>query len=137
MKRIEPLLPRQGRSWTSSEPLPGGDFPVRGFDGLVASLTRSHPGLPAVLVRRLARAYGTRVRGMLSGVDRLEDMGQSFGAGLTEREVAYLVEREWARTADDILWRRSKLGLRLGAEERQRLADWLAANGERLNANAA
>jgi glycerol-3-phosphate dehydrogenase len=89
------------------------------------------------LISRLARAYGTRALSILSQVDRIEDMGHHFGAGLTEREVAYLVEREWARTAEDILWRRSKFGLRLSADEQQRLADWLAANGQRLKANAA
>jgi glycerol-3-phosphate dehydrogenase len=137
MKRIEPLLAEDRAPWTKGAPLPGGDFPVAGRDDLARSLNRSHPFLPDGVARRLVRGYGTLAREFLSGVARLEDMGQHFGAGLYEREVAYLVEREWARSADDILWRRTKLGLRLGAEERRRLADWLLVNERRLASTAA
>jgi glycerol-3-phosphate dehydrogenase len=85
------------------------------------------PWLPAELARRLARTYGTRAERLLQGASGLADLGRDLGAGLTEREVAYLVEHEWARTADDILWRRSKLGLAGDAALGSRLDDYLAA----------
>ncbi len=75
-----------------------------------------YPFLDAALIKRLCRAYGTRVRLLLSGVERPTDLGRDFGAGLSERELAYLAAHEWAETADDVLWRRSKLGLRLDPE---------------------
>jgi glycerol-3-phosphate dehydrogenase len=126
MKRLEPHLLPKGAPWTVGVPLPGGDFPVAGLEVLVAELGRRHPSLPDDLLRRLARAYGTRARDLLAGATRVEDLGQHFGADLYEREVGFLMAEEWARTADDILWRRTKLGLRVTAEERRRLAEWMA-----------
>ncbi|MEZ5925833.1 MAG: glycerol-3-phosphate dehydrogenase [Hyphomicrobiaceae bacterium] len=137
MKRIGPWLPSASPPWTARAPLPGGEFPVRGFDDLVARLSQRHPAVPAGVVRRLARCYGTVAGEILSGTTAIEDLGQHFGAGLYEREVVHLVEREWARTVEDILWRRTKLGLRLDAGERQRLADWLAAQDRQLTSPAA
>ena len=83
------------------------------------------------MVRRLCRAYGTRVDALLSGVSTAADLGEDFGAGLSEREVDYLIDHEWAETADDILWRRSKLGLRLGRDGRQALASYMVAIKEK------
>jgi glycerol-3-phosphate dehydrogenase len=68
-------------------------------------------------------------RGIIDGATRAEDLGQNFGAGLCEREVRHLIDNEWARTADDILWRRTKLGLRLTKDERNHLEDWLRVWG--------
>jgi glycerol-3-phosphate dehydrogenase len=99
--------------WTAKRPLPGGDFPVDGFESLLANIARRFPFLPAATMRRLVRAYGTRADVLLEGVRGPADLGRDFGAGLSERELRYLAQYEFARTGEDVLWRRSKLGLRL------------------------
>lgn len=137
LKRLAPHLPAKGRPWTSKASLPGGDFPVNGIGALIGALEQEFPALPKKMLQRLVRAYGTRSRKVLDGVRLLEDMGVSFGGSLYEREVRYLVSEEWARTAEDILWRRSKLGLRLTTEERGRLAEWLANHGSEKASTAA
>ncbi|MEQ1719121.1 MAG: glycerol-3-phosphate dehydrogenase [Hyphomicrobium sp.] len=114
--------------WTSGAALPGGDFPVDGVASLVAEITRTAPGVDPKLARRLVRTYGTRARDIVAGVKSAAGLGQMFGAGLSEREVRYLIKNEWAQTAEDILWRRTKLGLRLSGGEQESLADWLAAH---------
>ncbi|MGI9408732.1 MAG: glycerol-3-phosphate dehydrogenase [Hyphomicrobiaceae bacterium] len=123
--------------WTSASVLPGGDFPVDGYDREVAGLTADFPFLDDGTVRRLVRTYGTRARVILGQASSWNDLGDSFGAGLTEREVAYLQSDEWAEEAEDILWRRSKLGLRLDPSEQARLKDWLAAHPFVRSADAA
>ena len=129
LARLGPHLPAAtGRpaGWTASHPLPGGDFPVEGFERLLSGLIARHPGLPAGLLRRLARAYGTRAAVVLGGASTLADLGEAFGADLTEAELRYLHREEWVRTADDALWRRSKLGLRLDAGQVARVETFLA-----------
>ena len=86
---------------------------------------RSRPFLSEAHARRLVRAYGTRVERVLGPARRLDDLGPCLGADLTGAEVRYLMEREWAQTEDDVLWRRSKLGLGLSLEERERLARFM------------
>ncbi len=114
--KLAPALPTlRAPIWTARAPLPGGDFPHTGLATLTAALQAAHPGLDAALVRRLASAYGTRAHGLLEGATTPADLGRPFGAGLSEREVRYLMRQEWARTAEDVLWRRSKLGLRFDA----------------------
>ena len=116
---LSPYLPPAARvaCWTSEAPLPGGDFPVEGFDALVDDLRARHLGVDRDLIRRLARAYGTLAREILKDARSNADLGRDFGAGLTEAELQYLVEREWAMTAEDVVWRRSKLGLRLAKDQ--------------------
>ena len=114
-KRAPHLPPGRAAGWTGSAPLPGGDFPCTEFEALVASLMAKFPFLDPGLLQRLARAYGTRVAVLLGGVRSEADMGENFGAGLSAAEVRYLARHEWARTAADVVWRRSKLGLRLTA----------------------
>ena len=109
--------PRRARGWTGREPLPGGDFPMQGFAALSDRVRQLYPFLPEATVRRLARAYGTRVTRILGGAKSLMDLGRTFGADLSEAEVRYLAQAEWAGTAEDVLWRRSKLGLRFSAEQ--------------------
>ena len=123
LKKIESVLGQRGPAWTKGATLPGGDFSVDGFDSLLISLRALAPKISATTVRRLARAYGTEARAILSK----GDLGRIFGADLGEREVDFLVQKEWARTTDDILWRRSKLGLRFTAEEAVGLARYLDA----------
>lgn len=112
-------------SWTHDAPLPGGDFAHDGFEALVVSLARQMPFVDAVTVRRWVRAYGTRAREMVGTVTNEEGLGQHFGSGLYAVEVGYLMSREWALTAADVLWRRSKLGLRLTASEAAVLDEWM------------
>ncbi len=127
MRRLAPTFPAMGKAWTRDAALPGGDIAVTGFAAWAADIAAAYPFLDAALVGRLCRAYGTRVATLLDGVAAAADMGQDFGGGLTAREVDFLVASEWAATADDILWRRSKLGLKVSAAGRERLAAYLAA----------
>jgi len=113
-------------SWTGAARLPGGDFPATGYDALVAAILAEQPWAEPGLVARLARAYGTDTRAILAGADGMAGLGRRFGADLSEREVAWLMAKEWAVTADDVLWRRSKLGLRLNADERAGLDAFMA-----------
>jgi glycerol-3-phosphate dehydrogenase len=114
--------------WTAKSPLPGGDLDVSAVGALSAELARNYPFLSPSHVSRLAHAYGTRAINVLGNARSFADLGRSFGATLTESEVAYLIAEEWACTADDVVWRRSKLGLRLSAAEISALDDWIAAN---------
>jgi glycerol-3-phosphate dehydrogenase len=116
-----------GPAWTAKSRLPGGEFPHDGLEALVAQTRRSRPFLDEQQTRRLVRAYGTRVERVLGPARSLEELGPCLGADLTAAEVRYLMEREWAQTEDDVLWRRSKLGLRFSPEERERLARFMAA----------
>jgi glycerol-3-phosphate dehydrogenase len=126
LTKLGPWLGNAGPAWTRGATLPGGDFPADGLEELVHELGRECTFLPVPLIRRLARAYGTRSRDLLSGCHGIADLGVCFGANLYAREVEWLMAEEWARTAADVLWRRSKLGLRLAPSERDRLETWMA-----------
>jgi glycerol-3-phosphate dehydrogenase len=119
LEKLEPFLPTMRKGvWTGGSVLPGGDFPEDGYAALVVRIRAKHPYLDAALAARLARAYGTRSFALLEGARCREDLGRVFGSDLTEREVDYLISHEWAVTADDVLRRRSKLGLRFSPDER-------------------
>src|SRR5450631_49385 len=122
----EDFKAREG--WTAKSPLPGGDLDVSAITALAAELVRNYPFLNAVHANRLAHAYGTRATRLLGSAKSMADLGQAFGATLTEAEVRYLMSSEWACTAEDIVWRRSKLGLRLSADEIAAIDDWIAAH---------
>ena len=96
----------------------------------MARLIRDYPFLGESRARRLASSYGSLCLSFLDNACREEDLGEAFGAGLTAAEVDYLLEREWARDADDILWRRTKLGLRLSADEVDRLSRYITHRRE-------
>jgi len=113
-------------AWTRQSRLPGGDFPVDGVARLVADARRTWPFLSEAHIRRLVQAYGTRISRILGPAKQAGDLGPALGADLTGAEVRYLMEHEWARTADDVLWRRSKLGLRVSPAEQQQLAKFMA-----------
>jgi glycerol-3-phosphate dehydrogenase len=132
LRKLSAWMPGAGDPWTRGATLPGGDFAVGGFEALVADLTAVCSGTDPSLVRRLARAYGTDARDILAA-----DPGIHFGAGLWQSEVEYLVRREWAMTADDILWRRTKLGLRLTDGETGHLKKWLEDNRTAVTGSAA
>ncbi|MGV3554463.1 MAG: glycerol-3-phosphate dehydrogenase [Croceibacterium sp.] len=116
-----------GPKWTASEPLPGGDFPREAQVDLIAGLQRDYSFLTERDARRIGRAYGTRAHRWLGKAKGWGDLGRYFGTGLSEAEVDYLRFEEWARTPEDVLWRRTKLGLHMGAAEQARLADYLSS----------
>ncbi len=124
--RIAATLDAPGGAWTAGVPLPGGDFPHDGVEDLMVSLRNRFPFLDDRWARRLVRAYGVDAERMLDGAAEAADLGQIFGWNLTAREVDWLITHEFARTAEDILWRRSKLGLRLSAEEAEALRGYVA-----------
>jgi glycerol-3-phosphate dehydrogenase len=125
LEKLTPYFPNPGKPWTAGAPLPGGDFPVDGVAELITRLRKNHPFLDASFAQRLIRAYGTEADEMLGDAASMDDLGQCFGWNLTEREVRWLMAREWACSADDVLWRRTKLGLRLSKPERDALDAWM------------
>jgi glycerol-3-phosphate dehydrogenase len=130
LAKLQPVLGFGGAPWTATAPLPGGDLPGGDFEAFVRELQRAARWLPSNLARRYARAYGSRVERFLVGARGLGDFGERLGDGLYEAEVEYLRRHEWAVTADDILWRRSKLGLHLGAETVARLEEYLGQDAK-------
>ena len=127
LEKITPFFPGTSGAWTAGVALPGGDFPVDGFDALVEALARDYSFLEPRQARRLVRAYGTEARDLLGAATSAEDLGRDFGAGLSEAEVRWLMDHEYARAAEDIVWRRSKLGLRMSQDEITALEAWMAA----------
>ncbi|MBS1301732.1 glycerol-3-phosphate dehydrogenase [Loktanella sp. SALINAS62] len=111
LDKIGQRLDVQKGAWTAGVPMPGGDFPIDGVETLIAGLRRDYPFLTDRWARRLVRAYGTDAALILADAGTADDLGQAFGATLTAAEVDWLMTHEFARTAEDILWRRSKLGL--------------------------
>jgi glycerol-3-phosphate dehydrogenase len=114
-----------GKPWTSRCPLPGGDFPVTARQELLEYLQQDFPFLSTDQVDRMFSAYGTQASQMLRGMTTAKQMGQDFGAGLSEVEVRWLIDREWAQTAEDVVWRRSKLGLRMTKDQIETLDKWM------------
>ncbi|MDO7834233.1 glycerol-3-phosphate dehydrogenase [Sphingobium sp. HBC34] len=124
--QLQPYLPAlSGGDWTARAPLPGGDFPKTGLAAVIDRLAGDYPFLAPATVDRIARAYGTQAWDWLGAATDRTGLGADFGHGLTEAEVRHMMVREWARTSADILWRRSKLGLRLDAAQVARLDQWL------------
>ena len=120
-------LQAAGSRWTSAAPLPGGDIPGADIGAFAAQCAARHSWLPQRLLRHYVRHYGSDVDAMLTGRSSVEDLGEHFGAGLHAAEVSYLVEHEWARTAEDILWRRTRKGLGVSADGADRLRAYLQA----------
>ncbi|MBW7055365.1 glycerol-3-phosphate dehydrogenase [Paracoccus bogoriensis] len=127
LEKIAPFFPGLPGAWTRGVPLPGGDFPVDAVGRLVCDLRGAHPFLSAPWALRLVRAYGSEAATILNGARQAADLGRDFGATLTEAEVIWLMEREYARSAEDIVWRRSKLGLRMTPDQIDALNDWMRA----------
>jgi len=129
LERLSPYLrsAKAREGWTGKSPLPGGDLDVSALPALTAELRRNYPFLTEEHASRLAHAYGTRASRLLGTAKSLTDLGASFGATLTASEIKYLMASEWAMTAEDIVWRRSKLGLRLSADEVAAIDAWIAA----------
>jgi glycerol-3-phosphate dehydrogenase len=125
LAELRPFFPAMGPSWTHAAPLPGGDLPGGDRDAWLAELRQRYPALPADLLRALARRHGTRALAVLADTRSPADLGEDFGAELTEREIRYLQRDEWAVTADDVLWRRTTCGLAMTGAARARVAEFL------------
>jgi glycerol-3-phosphate dehydrogenase len=121
LARLAPHFPGLPGPWTAGASLPGGDFAVDGAPALARALRARHGFLTEAWARRLVRHYGTDAWRLLEGAERAADLGEDLGATLTMRELAWLARHEWARTAEDVLWRRTKLGLRLTPEQAARV----------------
>ena len=115
-----------GEAWTHDAPLPGGDMPDADFARFLWAAGERHVWLPPEMLLRLGRAYGTRIDTVLGDAASLDDLGTHFGGDLYEAELSYLVAHEFARTAEDVLWRRSKLGLHLSEDAQDAVARWFA-----------
>ena len=124
MEKIAPFFPQAGKPWTAQACLPGGDFAHDEVDKRIAELQRKYSFLKPQSVARIFRAYGTNAEKMFGGARFAKDMGQFFGP-LSEREINYLKAEEWVHEADDILWRRSKLGLHLTADDQGQLRNFM------------
>lgn len=113
MEKIAPFFPGLSGDWTAGKPLPGGDFPVNGVIGLRDGLRQQYPFLTEAWAMRLVRTYGTEAASVLGDAATANDLGEAFGATITARELDWAMDHEWVRGAEDFLWRRTKLGLRL------------------------
>ena len=136
LDRLRPHLAGMGPAWTANAPLPGGDLeqggtlvasPATAFDKFITRLAAERPGFERAYLTRLAHRHGSCVPDVLGDAKCLADMGRLIGPSLTEREIVYLKENEWAMTAEDILWRRTKAGLHLAADERARVTEAIEA----------
>jgi glycerol-3-phosphate dehydrogenase len=141
LEKIVPFFPKAGKPWTAGVALPGGDFPVDGVAALTDRLKSQYPFLTDRWAKRLIKAYGTDAFEVLGDAKSEADLGQNFGAHLTQAEASWLIQNEFARCAEDIVWRRSKLGLRLTADEIEVLDAWVvktvAASAQQTVATAA
>ncbi|MCF6443358.1 glycerol-3-phosphate dehydrogenase [Nereida sp. MMG025] len=129
LAKLDEIFPQMGSDWTAGVAMPGGDFPVDGVDALVAKLQGDYPFLIDRHALRLIRAYGTEAWDVLGDAKIMDDLGKHFGATLSEREVRWQIANEFVTCADDVLWRRTKLGLHMGTTERAMLSAWFKSEG--------
>ena len=125
MAKLAPYFPAMRADWTARAPLEGSNFGAATREHARDEFFARYPGLPQELLRGVFRRHGMRSWQVLGEARTPGDLGEDFGAGLTERELRYFVEREWARTAEDVLWRRTKAGLHLDERRRARVAEFL------------
>ena len=127
LKKLVPFFPAAKPAWTARAALPGGDFPHDGVAALTRNLQTRYSFLTPYWAARLIRAYGSEAATLLGNASSADDLGQNFGATLTAAEVRWLMTHEFALEASDILWRRTKLGLRLGEAEIAQLEEFMSA----------
>ncbi len=130
LEKIGQHLPLSSGPWTAGVALPGGNFAVEGVADLIASLTQDYPFLSTAQIRRLVKHYGLETREILGAATTAGDLGLDFGSGLYEAEVMWLIRNEYVQTAEDILWRRTRLGLRLSPDDVSRLETFVVENLE-------
>lgn len=122
--KLNKVFPKMQSAWTKSAALPGGDFISR--ESLHSQLLADYPWLPELVLKRFVRQYGTLSYQILENCHTLEDLGEDFGHGLYQRELGYLIEKEWATSVDDVIWRRTKLGLKLSTDQKAQLSHYFA-----------
>lgn len=137
LAKLQPFFPAAKPAWTARVPLPGGNFPHDGVAALTSRLKTNHPFLTDYWAARLVRAYGTEAAQILGTATTAAALGQDFGATLTEAEVRWLMTHEFAANATDVVWRRSKLGLRMTADQIETLDRFMAATASRAVSPAA
>lgn len=125
VNQLQAYFPQQGKAWTAITPLPGGDILDRNIELFTQQCSQQYPWLPLPICQRYTHTYGTRIHRLLADASNLTHLGIDFGYGLYQKEVEYLMQHEWARTAEDILWRRTKLGLFFSAAATAQLESWL------------
>lgn len=126
LEKLQPMMGFTTGNWTAGAALPGGDLPDLDLGRFAVELRRRHPWLSEATAARLARSYGSRASRILGCAATAADLGADLGSGLSEAELSYLVREEWAQEVEDVLWRRSKLGLHAGGELEARVRAWLA-----------
>lgn len=126
MNKLSPYFPQMGKAWTAASPLPGASTATPTQAGIRQCIQQAHPWLPAPMLERYSRSYGLLCLEFLRGITGAQEMGQEFGHGLYQAEVDYLRAQEWAYAVDDILWRRTKLGLKFDDSQRANLEQYLA-----------
>lgn len=117
LKLLKPDFPRMQGDWTRTAPLPGGEIPNADFAGFEQDCAERYDWLDSAVLHRLARTYGTRIHVILHGADHVSDLGPHYGGGLYQKEIDYLIGHEYARSCEDIIWRRTKLGLHLTPDQ--------------------
>ena len=127
LARLRSVFPQMGPDWTHETPLPGGDMPGADYHAFREVLKENYPWMPPELRRHYGRLYGTRADWIVGEATSLHGLGRHFGGQLYEAEARYLIAHEWARTPEDILWRRTKHRLHLTDTEQEKFAEWLAA----------
>jgi len=125
LERLSTVLKIPGRQWTATAPLPGAATGRFDYVEFLKSMLTRYASLPTGLVEGIVRRHGSTASDLIGDAQSINDLGTHFGAGLTEREVDHFMNREWARTAEDVLWRRSKIGLHLNAAERAAVVDYV------------
>ncbi len=125
--RLKPYVSNAGERWTAGQTLPGGDLPDADFDAFLRRVMQSYPWLDQATAMHLAHAYGTRIDALLDQAKCIDDLGVRFAATFYAREAIYVVQTEWAKTADDILFRRSKHGVHMTLAERRAFTQWFKA----------
>ncbi len=128
LDKLQPLLGGGGAPWTASAALPGGDIPNADFEGFLAKMRTRYPWLPEALCRRYARAYGTCMDTLIGDAGALDELGPHLGDNVHAAELRYLMAYEFARTGEDVLWRRSKLGLHVTADTAAAVGEWMRAH---------
>jgi glycerol-3-phosphate dehydrogenase len=131
MEKLAPYFPGCKGAWTATQPLAGSDFGPQGREGVRAALASRYSRIPGATLRVLFRRHGARTTDVLGDAQSAADLGENFGGSLTERELAYFIEHEWAKTADDVLWRRTKAGLHMSEAQRERVAQRMGEHAAR------
>ena len=134
MREIGPFFDKMSGSWTAAEALPGGDFAVDGFEQLVTEIKTKYSFLPEGVARRLARAYGTDTWLMLAQINSADELGDDFGAGVYSPELDWVIKHEWVLSAEDFVWRRTRLGLRLSADQIAAIDEYVKRHDVKLMA---